>query len=114
MSTNEDSWHECLLWGNAAFIKAEQLARAFAEKHWNMNPADASQTDNLPMYYYEDDGDTLLMPCAEIFLTEKGGYKLSKEGLMALWSVKNMDAIRSSDFNSLSSGSRVLQGRWVT
>ena len=105
--------HECLLWGNAAFIKAEQFARAFAEKNWNMYPGDASQTDNLPLYYYEDDGETLLMPCAEIYLTEKGGRKLSEQGLIALWSVKNMDSVRSSDFNALSADGKNLQGKWV-
>ena len=105
--------HECFLWGNAAFIKAEQLARAFAENHWAMRPGDANQTDNLPMYYYEEDGETLLMPCAEIYLTEKGGRKLSEQGLMALWSVKNMDAVRSSDFNALSADQKSLQGRWI-
>ena len=105
--------HECLLWGNAAFIKAEQFARAFAENHWNMYPGDASQTDNLPLHYYEDDGETLLMPCAEIYLTEKGGRKLSEQGLIALWSVKNMDSVRSSDVIALSADGKNLQGRWI-
>ena len=113
MTGKGEARHEHLLWGNAAFIKAEQLARAFAEHHWNMIPADASQTDNLPMYYYEDDGETQLMPCAEIYLTEKGGRRLTEQGLIALWSEKNMDAVRSSDFNALAADGKILQGRWV-
>ena len=113
MAGREEAIHACYLWGNAAFIKAEQLARTFAENHWNMHPGDANQTDGLPMYYYDDDGETWLMPCAEIYLTEKGGRKLSEQGLITVWSVKDMDAVRSSDFNSLSSNGRPLQGRWV-
>jgi len=107
------SCHDCLLWGNSAFIKAEQLARAFAENHWNMRAVDAAQTDNLPMYYYDDDGEILLMPCAEIYLTEKGARKLYEQGLIAIWSVKNMDSVRSKGFNALSVNGKDLQGRWV-
>ena len=68
-----------------------------------MHPGDASQTDNLPMYHYDDDGETQLSPCAEIYLTEKGGRKLFGQGLIALWSVKNLDAVKLSDFNALTS-----------
>ena len=113
MAGKESSKHESYLWGNAAFIKAEQLARAFYQSNWDMQPDIASQTVNLPMYFYEDDGETLLLPCAEIYLTEKGGSKLFERGLIALWSVKNKDALRSSSFNSLSAGGKNLQGRWV-
>ena len=113
ITASKDVNHEAYLWGNAAFIKAEQLARAFTDKHWDMQPKDVNQTDNLPMCYYEDAGEVQLMPCAEIYLTEKGGRKLSQRGLIALWSVKNMDAVRSSDFNALSADGKVLQGRWV-
>jgi type VI secretion system protein ImpC len=113
MSDRGDAIHGCYLWGNAAFLKAEQLARAFADNHWAMHPGDANQIDGLPMYYYDDDGETVLMPCAEIYLTEKGGKKLTAQGLIAIWSVKEMDAVRSSDFNSLSSNGKSLQGRWV-
>ena len=104
--------HECFLWGNAAFIKAEQLARAFAQHRWAMRPSEFSQTDRLPMYYYDDGDETVLMPCAEIYLTEKGGHKLSASGLIPVWSVKNMDAVRSSDFRSLATVSD-LRGRWL-
>jgi len=113
MTGKRDVCHECLLWGNGAIIKAEQFARAFAENHWNMYPGDVGQTDNLPAYYYQDDGETQLMPCAEIYLTEKGGRKMSEQGLIAIWSVKNMDSVRSSDFNALSVDGKILQGRWV-
>jgi len=109
----EQYCHECFLWGNAAFIKAEQLARAFAEHRWNMRPGEASQTDSLPMYYYADEGEMVLMPCAETYLTEKGGKRLAAQGLMPVWSVKNMDAVRSSDFASLSVSGDSLRGRWI-
>ena len=113
MSGKQPVGHEGYLWGNAAFIKVEQLARAYAQHRWGMQPTMASQTDNLPMYFYEEDGVSLLLPCAEIYLTEKGGRKISGKGLMALWSMKNVDTIRSSDFNSLSIEDNPIKGRWI-
>lgn len=105
--------HEHYLWGNAAFLKAEQLARVFTGKGRDMIPGEASQTDGLPMAYREDDGEKMAMPCAEIYLTEKGGRKLADQGLIALWSVRNADAVRSSDFGSLAEDRKTLQGRWA-
>jgi len=113
MTSDGDLCHECLLWGNAAILKAEQLARAFAENGWNMKPADVGETDNLPVYYYQDNGETVSMPCAEIFLTEKGGSKMSKQGLIPLWSVKNRDAVRSNNFTSMAVSGKNLPGRWI-
>ena len=93
--------HSCYLWGNGAFIKAEQMARAFIKDGWDMNPAHASQIDRLPLHYYKDEGETTAKPCAEVQLTEQGGRRILQQGLIPLWSVKNSDRIRSSDFNSL-------------
>jgi type VI secretion system protein ImpC len=105
--------HDAHLWGNAAFIKAEQLARAFSEDGWQQVPGRQNRSENLPTYYYDDDGETVMMPCAEIYLTEKGGKRLSSQGLIGIWSVKNQDAIASSDFHSIAGPSIPLKGRWV-
>ena len=93
--------HSCYLWGNGAFVKVEQMARAFIKDGWDMNPAEASQCDGLPLHYYVHEGDMMVKPCAEILLTEQGGRRILQHGLIPLWSVKNQDSIRSSDFNFL-------------
>lgn len=113
INTNSFERHQRLLWGNAAFIKAEQLARSFSVNRWNFQMADSTQTDKLPMYYFDEDGEIQSMPCAEIYLTEKGGRRLSEQGLIPLWSVKNSDMVKSSSFNALSADGKDLQGRWV-
>lgn len=113
MEAAGNTTHDCFLWGNGAYIKAEQLARSYIKSQWNMHPGDVKQTDGLPMFYYDDEGETVLMPCAEIYLTEKGGRKLSSQGLIAIWSVKDRDAVISGDFNALSAEPKVLHGRWV-
>lgn len=95
--------HSCYLWGNGAFIKAEQLARSFNQQGWDMSPTEARQVDRLPLYFYQQDGEMLAKPCAEIQLTEQGGRRILQMGLIPLWSVKNSDCIRSSDFHSIAS-----------
>jgi type VI secretion system protein ImpC len=108
----EEHCHACYLWGNAAFLKVELLARNFKTHGWAMQPGEEYQTDSLPVHYYQDEGETVGKPVAEILLTEKGGEIISQQGLMALWSVKNMDAIRSSDFRSVAENGQTIVGRW--
>ena len=93
--------HSCYLWGNGAFIKAEQMIRAFIQSGWEMNPAEAGQVGQLPLHYYKDEGEMVAKPCAEIQLTEQGGRRIVAQGLIPLWSVKNSNTIRSSEFNTL-------------
>ena len=93
--------HEHYLWGNAAFLKAEQLARAFRDQGRDMRPGEAALTEDLPLHYYQEDGETVLKPCAEIPLTETGARMMIEQGLIPLWSVKNADRIHSDDFHSI-------------
>lgn len=104
--------HESYLWGNPAFIKVECIARNFNDNGWNMQLSQVFQTDNLPVHYYDDEGETVNKPVAEIMLTEKGGEIMSDNGLMSLWSVRNMDCIRSSDYRSIAESAEKISGRW--
>jgi len=98
----ETHCHACYLWGNAAFLKAEQIVRAYSKRGWAMVVKEAYETENMPLHFYDDDSEQVVKPCAEIQLTERGGERFQQQGLMALWSVKNRDVIHSSDFCSLS------------
>lgn len=93
--------HEDYLWGNPAFIKAEQIARAFMQSGWDMQFANVMNTEDLPLHYYEEAGQTRITPCAEIPLTDTGASKMLAQGLIPLWSVKNKDRIHSGDFHSI-------------
>jgi len=93
--------HEDFLWGNPAFLKAEQIVRAFMESGWQMHMASVLDTEDLPVYYYEERGQTMVKPCAEIPLTDSGASQMIAQGLIPLWSVKNADRIHSGDFHSI-------------
>lgn len=109
----DEHCHECYLWGNAAFIKAELLMRNFKSNGWDILPGQVNQTDGLPVHTYEEEGETVNKPVAEILLTERGGEIISNHGFMSLWSVRNTDAIRSADFRSVNENGHEIIGRWV-
>jgi len=108
----EDNNHENYLWGNAAFIKTECLARNFKNNGWNMQLSEVFQTNNLPVHYYKEDGEIVSKPVAEIMLTEKGGQIINNNGLISLWSVRNTDCIRSTEYNSITENAQKILGRW--
>ena len=93
--------HEDYLWGNPAFLKAEQIARSFLKSGWEMQYANVMNTEDLPIHYYPDAGSTVVKPCAEIPLTDTGASKMVAQGLIPLWSVKGSDRIHSGDFHSI-------------
>ena len=93
--------HEDYLWGNPAFLKAEQIARAFINTGWEMRYENVLKTEDLPLHYYEHKGRTVIKPCAEIPLSDKGAQKMLAQGLIPLWSVKDADKIHSGAFHSI-------------
>ena len=108
----EPHCHECYLWGNGAFVLGYLLASSFAHQGWRMRPGEINQLDKLPLHYYEEDGENVVKPCAEIFLTERAIQKILQQGLIPLCSVRGSDSVRSSSFNSLSQSQGTLRGRW--
>ena len=108
----ESHCHECYLWGNAAFLKVEMIARNFLANGWNMRPSQVYQTNDLPVAYFDDEGEVVAKPIAEILLTERGGEQIRQHGFISMWSVRNEDAVRSSDFRSISEAGEEMAGRW--
>ena len=104
--------HASYLWGNAAFVKVELLARNFIERGWAMKPGEEYQTEGLPVHYYREEGETVGKPVAEILLTEKCAEAMRRQGLTPLLSVKNMDAVRSADYRSVAENPQTIVGRW--
>jgi type VI secretion system protein ImpC len=93
--------HEDYLWGNPAFLKAEQIARTFIKTGREMNYAQAINTEDLPVHFYEDAGNPVVKPSAEIPLSETGARKMIAQGLIPLWSFKDGDMVHSGDFHSI-------------
>jgi type VI secretion system protein ImpC len=108
-----ESGHEDYLWGNPAFAVALLLAQAFSEAGWDMRPGSHAEIDRLPLHVYEQEGESVLKPCAEALLTEDAAEQILDHGLMPLVSLKGQDVARLVRFQSIARPPRVLAGRWA-
>jgi type VI secretion system protein ImpC len=82
--------HEDYLWGNGGFAAALVQARILS------GGSDGLEGDigNLPAYTYVEDGQTVLKPCAEFCMTERGIDEALARGVIPLVSYQNRNAIR--------------------
>jgi type VI secretion system ImpB/VipA family protein len=104
--------HEDFLWANPAFAAAYLLGAAYNKEGSGFKPGQVQDMGKLPMFFYEDDGDKVVKPIAEAWLTVRAAEKIAKAGLMALMSIKGQEAVRLAEFRSLAEGSKPLAGRW--
>jgi type VI secretion system protein ImpC len=109
---NQAPDHEDFLWANPAFACALLLARSFSDDGWGMRPGTHTEVDGLPLYVYEQDGESQLIPCGEVLLTEKSAERILESGLMPLVSLKGQDSVRLVGFQSIADPLRPLAGRW--
>ena len=107
------SIHKNYLWGNAAYALLYLLTESYSLNKWQFQPGQINEISNLPVHFYDDEGETSNKPCAEILLTEKGGEQMVKHGVLPVWSVKNEDKIRIGPMISLHSEPQVIVGQWV-
>jgi type VI secretion system protein ImpC len=108
----EKNDHNEYLWMNPCFAVALLLAQSYRLYGWEMGQALRRDIENLPMHVYQEDGETKTKPCAEVVLTENMLETLLGAGLMPLISFRDSDKVRLSHFQSISSLSGNLSGRW--
>jgi type VI secretion system protein ImpC len=104
--------HDGYLWSNSCFVAALLLAQSFSAYGWQMNQRFLQDIERLPMYTYEQDGETIYQPCAEVLLTQNACEKLMEYGLMPLISYKNTDHVKLARFQSISDPITGLKGKW--
>lgn len=104
--------HESFLWGNPAIHCALLLGESFLRGGWSMNPRDHLESDDLPAYYYHEDGEAQLLPCGEALLTVRAAEAILDRGVMPWLSFRDRGAIRLARFQSLADPPAPLSGRW--
>ncbi len=70
--------------------------------------------NDLPIHIYQADNETIIKPCAEVFLTQKAAEKILEEGLMPLLSFRDSDHMRLARFQSIALPSTPLNGKWTS
>lgn len=101
------------LWGNSAFGIALLIGLAFQEKGWLLEPGDVLDIDSLPAHSYERDGEIVLQPCAEAFISERSAQTLLEHGLIPLMSYRDRERVRVARILSLATPARALTGPWT-
>jgi type VI secretion system protein ImpC len=105
--------HEWYLWGNPGFACAYLLGQCYAESGWSMQTDEFLSLQRLPSHVYRKDGEALLTPPAETFLTESAMEKIHQQGLMVLLSFANSDQMRLAGWRSIAQGNTALSCRWA-
>lgn len=108
-----DHEHDAFLWGNPAFTCALLLALAYQDHGWSMTPGNILDVPNLPAFTFKEDGEMKLMPCAEVFLTERAAETMLDRGVMPLVSYRNRNAARLMRFQSIAEPLKALAGPWA-
>jgi len=104
--------HDSYLWGNPALPAAVLLGESFTQSGWNLRPGQNLEIAGLPTHFYQEEGETLQKPCAEVLPHNRAAGHILDAGLMPLLSVQNGDAARLARFQSIASPAAPLAGRW--
>jgi type VI secretion system protein ImpC len=96
------STHQNYRWGNGAFVAAFLIGSAYNSEDPQWKRRIQRRIDGLPLHIYQEDGESIAKPCAEIWMTEHDAETLLDAGLMPLASLKEQDGVLLVRFQSIS------------
>jgi type VI secretion system protein ImpC len=100
------------LWINPCFAGVLLLAQSYRLYGWEMGSALLRDIENLPVFIYQEDGETKTIPCAEAIFTESMLEIILEQGLMPLITYRNSGKVRVPRFQSVYASAANLGGRW--
>jgi len=106
------SSHESFLWGNPAFGCALLIGLDFMSEGWNMVAGRNLTIEDLPAYCFEQQGESQLLPCSEVPLTQRMVDTLLDNGLMPFLGYANRNAVRLMRIQSIADPLQALAGPW--
>lgn len=102
--------HETYLWGNPAWLWGYLLADAFAAEGWAMD-LDGGEIGGLPVYKFAREGESVVTPCAEAWLTDKAADVILSHGIVPVLSIRGRDAVRLVGLRAVSNPPEALAVR---
>jgi type VI secretion system protein ImpC len=97
----EQGAHPYYLWGNGAYLLLLAMAGA-REQFGSATQLAACRIEDMPLHaYVDEEGDSALQPCAEVYLSEPKVQQLEQAGLTVLQSVQNANSIFVGRWNPL-------------
>ena len=104
--------HDYYLWGNSAYMSALLLAESYSAFGWEFQPGRIQEVSDLPLHVYTHESESVVKPCAEILLTDRGAERLTQAGLLPIRSVNAKDSIRIPSFDSIAENRATIRGPW--
>ncbi|MCC9598943.1 type VI secretion system contractile sheath large subunit [Stieleria sp. JC731] len=104
--------HREFLWGPPSLAIASLIGQAFQDSGWSMQVEDQFEISSMPAFTYKVDGEAVLLPCAETYLSERSADRVAAAGIIPLVSFKNRDAARVYRYQSIANPPGSLYGAW--
>ena len=104
--------HDFYLWGNGAYLIAYVLGNTFNRRGWVNPTSDSQLVDGLTIHVTQQDGESVVTPCAEILMTDTTAGGLVEAGLLVVRSVANQDAVIIPNLRSIHPEQTALAGPW--
>ena len=79
---------------------------------WSLRLSRVREISYVPVYFCEEDRETLALPRAEVDLTEHAPDALADKGFMPVASIRNRVAVHVLPFQSVADSPTALAGRW--
>jgi len=108
----ENNKHDQFLWTNPCFAIGLLFAQSYRLYGWEMGKALVRDIEKLPVYLFQENGETKTKPCGEVVLTEKFSEMILEQGLIPLISFRDTDKVKAARFQSVSFSQPQLSGRW--
>ena len=103
--------HADLLWANSAVACVYLIGESFLRDGWEI-ALRGVEIGGLPLHTYKMDGESLMTPCAECWMSERAAGRIVERGLMPLASMKGRDAVRLVRLQSIGTPQSGLRARW--
>jgi len=87
----EQHRHQFYLWSNGAWLVTLLAALNYTGSGSLFSGA-IQQIDGLPLHVYQEDGESIVTPCAEIHMTDSTSHALRAVGLTSIRSILNKDS----------------------
>ena len=104
--------HEDYLWANPVFMLVYVLLDTFSRDGWDLDPNGHTEVDDLPAHFFRIEGESIMKPCAEVWMSERVAGRIREKGIMPLMSIRNRSSIAFKGCCSLSERSKDLSGPW--
>ena len=88
----EQHRHQFYLWSNGAWLVTLIAAQSYTESG-SLFSGKVQQIDGLPLHVYQEEGESIVTPCAEIHMTDSTSHALRSVGLTSIRSILNKDSV---------------------